>query len=83
MANKDTILPCGGGVSGTLNVLVQKGQIVVFSTWASHSMSEDFVDQPEAFIPERWEKFSCEPSSFVPFNRGPRMCPGRKSMFFW
>ncbi|KAF9882814.1 hypothetical protein FE257_005121 [Aspergillus nanangensis] len=78
VANKDSTLPHGGGVDGNSPILVQKGEIVVFSTWARHRLGKDFGENPEQFYPERWEKLSGDMTGFIPFNKGPRSCPGRK-----
>ena len=57
---------------------VKAGQIVVMSPWAMHRDAR-FFDQPERFMPERWQdglasrlpKFT-----FFPFSSGPRRCVG-------
>ncbi|KAL4951034.1 cytochrome P450 [Aspergillus filifer] len=77
LANKDTILPTGGGSDRSSPVLVQKGDIVVFSTWARHRLGTDFGDNPEQFYPERWEGLNTDMAGFIPFNKGPRICPGQ------
>ncbi|KAE8357877.1 cytochrome P450 [Aspergillus caelatus] len=77
-ASKDTVLPCGGGSRGDLPVLVERGSIVVFSTWASHRLGADFEDSPQDFIPERWELLDREIPGFLPFSKGPRICPGQQ-----
>ncbi|KAL9099987.1 MAG: hypothetical protein Q9163_004582 [Psora crenata] len=78
VANKDTILPHGGGADGESNVLVQKGQKVVFSTWATHRSTRSFGDDAYEFRPERWEYLKGETLGFIPFNSGPRACPGQQ-----
>ena len=82
VANKDTILPHGGGADGESNVLVQKGQRVVFSTWATHRSTRSFGDDAYEFRPERWEHLKGELPGFLPFSSGPRACPGRKHNTF-
>ncbi|CAG7927181.1 unnamed protein product [Penicillium olsonii] len=77
VANKHCTLPSGGGVHGTSPILVRKGEIVVFSTWARHRLGEEFGVAPEEFRPERWEHLGDMPG-FIPFNKGPRICPGRR-----
>ncbi|KAJ5965044.1 Cytochrome P450 [Penicillium vulpinum] len=71
-------MPSGGGTDGQSSVLVRKGDIVVFSTWTRHRLGKDFGDNPDKFYPERWEHLSSDMSGFIPFNKGPRICPGRK-----
>ena len=77
VANKDTILPHGGGADGESNVLVQKGQVVFFSTWSTHRSTRSFGDYANEFRPERWEYLKGEALGFIPFSSGPRVCPGR------
>ncbi|KAI9933969.1 hypothetical protein ASPWEDRAFT_168246 [Aspergillus wentii DTO 134E9] len=76
VANKNTTLPTGGG-DGTFPILVQKGDIILFSTWARHRLGHDFGENPDLFYPERWEKFSADTPGYIPFNKGPRSCPGQ------
>jgi len=52
-----------------------KGTVVVFSPLISHRMPELF-DQPERFLPQRWESLSPAPYSYIPFASGPRLCLG-------
>jgi cytochrome P450 len=78
-ANKDTYLPAGGGPNGENSVLVEKGARIVFSSWGSHRDLQEFGQDAHEFIPERWEKLNSETlAGFIPFNLGPRACPGRK-----
>ncbi|KAI1078737.1 putative cytochrome P450 oxidoreductase/alkane hydroxylase [Whalleya microplaca] len=78
VANKDTWLPRGGGTDGKSHMLVRKGQIVAFWPWATHRKSEIFGDDPETFRPERWESIKGDVAGFVPFQPGPRVCPGQR-----
>lgn len=78
VANKETILPHGGGLDGASKVFVRKGQRVAFSTWAAHRSTRAFGDDAHEFRPERWEHLKGDALGFVPFNSGPRVCPGRK-----
>ena len=77
-ANKNTVLPSGGGLDGSSKIVVEKGALVVYSTWASHRISDAFGETFDAFAPERWEKLGAHPPGFMPFNGGPRVCPGRE-----
>ncbi|PLB41186.1 cytochrome P450 [Aspergillus candidus] len=77
VANKDSIMPRGGGRDGDAPALVRAGDIVVFSTWARHRLGNDFGENPQAFYPERWEHLSGDMPGYIPFNKGPRACPGR------
>ena len=79
-ANKDTTLPYGGGPDGTSSILVPKGERVIFSSWATHRSVQSFGDDAHEFRPERWENRKAEFIGYIPFNLGPRACPGRKSI---
>ncbi|PVH93376.1 putative cytochrome P450 oxidoreductase/alkane hydroxylase [Periconia macrospinosa] len=78
VANKDTWLPRGGGPDGTASILVKKGQIVSFWSWASHRNASIFGDDVEEFRPERWETIKGNVSGYIPFQPGPRVCPGQR-----
>ncbi|CAI7574313.1 unnamed protein product [Penicillium viridicatum] len=78
VANKHSTIPNGGGADGQSPALVRKGDIVVFSTWARHRLGEDFGENPENFYPERWEHLKGDMPGFIPFNKGPRICPGQQ-----
>lgn len=80
VANKDSIMPRGGGRDGDAPALVRAGDIVVFSTWARHRLGNDFGGNPQAFYPERWEHLSGDMPGYIPFNKGPRACPGRRAI---
>lgn len=80
VANKVSTLPTGGGIHGISPILIQKGEIVVFSTWARHRLGEDLGPAPHEFRPERWANIPGDVPGFIPFNKGPRICPGRKSL---
>ena len=77
VANKDTTLPYGGGTDGTSSIFVNKGQRVVYSSWASHRSLRAFGDDAHDFRPERWANINAESLGYIPFNSGPRACPGR------
>lgn len=77
-ANKDTFLPRGGGSNGDQPLFVQKGQMVI---WVIYSMQrrEDLWGADAAeFRPERWEGLQAS-SKYLPFNTGPRICPGESA----
>ncbi|CAI7649735.1 unnamed protein product [Penicillium glandicola] len=78
IANKNSTMPNGGGADRQSPVLVRKGDIVVFSTWARHRLGKDFGENPENFYPERWEHLNSDMPGFIPFNKGPRVCPGQQ-----
>jgi cytochrome P450 len=78
VANKDTWLPRGGGPEGTASILIKKGQIVSFWSWASHRNPEVFGQDVETFRPSRWHHLSVDAPGYMPFQPGQRVCPGRE-----
>ena len=75
---KDTILPTGGGPLGTAPILVEKGSIVITNFYALHRLIPCFAEnEPDRFLPERWEKLILPPFAYQPFGAGPRMCPAQ------
>ena len=79
-ANKDTILPRGGGPDGTAPILVRKGEVVVFSQYVNARRKNIFGPDADDFRPERWEEQdSSNPYgwAYFPFNGGPRACLGQ------
>jgi cytochrome P450 len=61
---------------GDAPVLVKKGQKVVFAAWGSHRSTHIYGNDAQTFRPDRW--FNIKADGFIPFNLGPRACPGRK-----
>lgn len=82
VANKNSTLPTGGD-GGISPVLIEKGEIVVFSTWSRHRLGKDFGEDPDKFHPERWQHLSPDMPGYLPFNKGPRACPGRELLLNW
>ncbi|KAJ5173170.1 cytochrome P450 alkane hydroxylase [Penicillium capsulatum] len=77
MANKDTVLPVGGGPDGQSPLFVAKNNVVTYSTYVMHRRKELFGEDADEFRPERWE--TLRPGwEYLPFNGGPRICPGQK-----
>lgn len=77
MAHRDTVVPCGGGPDGKSPLFVKKGNVVTYSTFVMHRRKEFFGEDADEFRPERWE--SLRPGwEYLPFNGGPRICPGQK-----
>ncbi|KAF2726911.1 cytochrome P450 alkane hydroxylase [Polyplosphaeria fusca] len=76
MANKDTLLPRGGG-QGHDPILVKKGQIVAYNYYVLHRRTDLFGEDAASFRPERWE--TARPRwSYLPFGGGPRICIGQQ-----
>jgi cytochrome P450 len=78
-AQRDTILPAGGGPDGKSPVFLRKGTVVIYNTYAMHRSTDLWGSDALEFKPERWENESKLPSKFVPFGGGARICPGRES----
>ncbi|KAK5252908.1 hypothetical protein LTS03_008661 [Exophiala xenobiotica] len=78
-ARVDTVLPEGGGRSGERPLLVPKGTIVGFNTYALQHRRDIFGEDADEFRPERWEGDATGDfeGAFVPFILGPRVCLGK------
>jgi hypothetical protein len=81
VADKTTLLPSGGGPSGTSPVLIPKGTAVGYSIYHMHRMANLYGKNAHEFHPERWENTDLEKKvgwGFMPFHGGPRICLGSK-----
>ena len=60
--------------------------VVYISSYSFHH-DADYYQQPEEFIPERFDELAggvkkyANQGVFMPFGNGPRMCPGRSGKF--
>lgn len=54
-ANKETILPRGGGKDGTQPILIPKGTPVRWSSYVLHRNKDVFGPDADEFKPERWD----------------------------
>lgn len=77
MAKNDTVLPMGGGTDGTSPIFIAKGQMVVYQVYSMHRREDLWGADAGAFRPERWET-SRATFEYLPFNTGPRICPGQQ-----
>ncbi|MCJ1283495.1 hypothetical protein MMC26_002825 [Xylographa opegraphella] len=84
-ALKATTLPMGGGPDGSSPVLVRKGEAVGYSVYVLHRRKDIYGEDAELFRPSRWDPDNKEGPSlekvgwnYLPFNRGPRVCPGQE-----
>lgn len=78
VANKDTLLPVGGGPDGSHPVFIPKGHIVAYSVYSMHRRKDFWGEDSHLFRPERWEENAKHGWDYLPFNGGPRICLGRK-----
>ncbi|KAL8908903.1 MAG: hypothetical protein Q9171_005246 [Xanthocarpia ochracea] len=53
-ANKDTVLPSGGGLDGRSPIFVRKGQMIVYQSYSLHRRSDLWGSDSNEFKPERW-----------------------------
>jgi cytochrome P450 len=79
-ANKDTILPRGGGPDGQSPIFIAKGGICAYSVYAMHRRKDIYGPDADEFRPERWSpEESLRPGwGYLPFNGGPRICVGQQ-----
>lgn len=76
-ATRDTFLPLGGGPHGKDPIFIPKGKEVVYSVYSMHRLPEVYGPDAEEYRPERWA--SLKPGwAYIPFNGGPRICPGQQ-----
>lgn len=77
-ANKDVVLPRGGGKHGKPPIFVAKGTTIIICIHALHRRTDLWGDDAEAFNPDRWSLNRLD-WSFLPFSKGRRRCIGRES----
>ncbi|TRX97428.1 hypothetical protein FHL15_001706 [Xylaria flabelliformis] len=77
----DTVLP--PATPGAPSISVLKGDTICYNPTTIHGRrdlypptSEKFAD-PALFSPERWYSWQPRPWEYIPFNGGPRICPGQ------
>ncbi|KAH8646971.1 putative cytochrome P450 alkane hydroxylase [Tricladium varicosporioides] len=76
-ALRPTILPTGGGPSGTSPIFVAAGTAVFYQPFAMHRRIDVFGADAKEFRPDRWE--TLRPGwAYLPFNGGPRICLGQQ-----
>ena len=81
MAQRDTVLPRGGGPDGQSPIFVAKGVQVLIPTYSMQHRADIWGADVEEYRPERWQdrKFGWD---FIPFGGGARQCLGRKCSSF-
>ncbi|KAH0275474.1 cytochrome P450 alkane hydroxylase-like protein, partial [Aureobasidium melanogenum] len=77
VANKDTVIPLGGGKDGKFPLFVPKGSFMSVNIYSTNRRKEVFGEDAEEFRPERWEDL--RPGwGYTPFGGGPRICIGQQ-----
>lgn len=77
-ANKNTVLPVGGGPDGLSPVFVPKGRRVDYAVKALHLRKDIYGEDAAEFRPERWGEGRGRGWEYLPFNGGPRICLGQQ-----
>ena len=78
VALRDTVLPTGGGPTGTSPIFVKKGSIMTTSFYALHRLPHIYGSDAHIFRPERWQILRPVHWSYMPFGGGPRICIGQQ-----
>lgn len=55
IANKNTVLPLGGGKDGKSPLFVPKGTALIVHVYSANRRREVYGEDAEEFKPERWE----------------------------
>lgn len=80
ICHETTTLPAGGGPSGDKPILVPKGTLVCFSTYACQRSTRYFGNDAMEFRPSRWQEADAKARThdftYHPFIGGPRKCLG-------
>lgn len=81
-ANRNTVLPRGGGPDGTAPVFIRKGYGVGWSTYHLHRSEALYGPDARIYRPERWEDGELVRrvglgAGFLDFHSGPRVCLGK------
>lgn len=87
-AKCDTYLPLGAGDDQQSPVFVPAGTLVSWNIYGMHRRKDLYGEDADLYRPERWldegDQKGVRPGwGFLPFNGGPRICIGRKSLFPW
>ncbi|CAK4031831.1 cytochrome P450 CYP5202A1 [Lecanosticta acicola] len=82
-SNTATTLPHGGGPDGSSPILVPKGTLVAFSTFAVHHDKNVYGPDASEFRIDRWTDDAIKERrmidwSYFPFLGGPRKCLGER-----
>lgn len=80
VANRDTVLPRGGGPDGSAPIFVPKGTKVSLCTLPGFEDPKIWGDDVRTFRPSRFEGKALG-YDFYPFAVGPRICPGQEQVY--
>jgi cytochrome P450 len=80
-ALRDTVLPRGGGPDGTQPIAVAKDTTITFSIYVMQRRQDLWGSDAAEWKPERWISLKSD-WAYLPFNGGPRRCPGRRFFLF-
>ena len=75
-ANRDFVLPRGGGSDQQSPVFVSKGSNIIVCIQALHLRTDLWGEDAATYNPDRWRRYRFE-WSFLPFGKGRRQCIGR------
>ena len=75
-AEKDLVLPRGGGSDKQSPVLVPQGSTIIVCIQSLHLRKDLWGEDAASFVPERWHSRPWD-WSFIPFSKGRRRCIGR------
>ncbi|RPB20422.1 cytochrome P450 [Terfezia boudieri ATCC MYA-4762] len=84
IANKDTVLPIGGGPDGQAPLLLKAGEGIAWSLHSMHRRKDLYGDDAAEFRPERWGEDKKGQGlrtigwGYLPFHGGPRTCMGQQ-----
>lgn len=76
-ANRDVILPRGGGSDQQSPVFVSKGSNIIVCIQALHLRTDLWGEDAASYNPDRWRSYRFD-WSFLPFGKGRRQCIGRE-----
>ncbi|CAO1597557.1 hypothetical protein XANCAGTX0491_001364 [Xanthoria calcicola] len=76
-AEKDLVLPRGGGSDKQSPVLVPQGSTIIVCIQSLHLRKDLWGEDAASFVPERWHSRPWD-WSFIPFSKGRRRCIGQQ-----